>query len=134
MVKYHWYLIMNQGFPYLLGTGEIPSTSQKIGFSPPRPPLIWPKNADFLISCSFWPFSPNCPPPVKPTWETLLMDNFLVSITVLSAISGQVFLEYHMIQWIHPAKYRCFYKNIFCWITDLKYVIILEHVYVTVSF
>ena len=26
------------------------------------PPLLCPKNVYFVISCSFWPLCPNCPP------------------------------------------------------------------------
>ena len=46
-------------FPLVVG---LPPNYPKYWLPPHCPPLLCPKNVDFVISCSFWPLCPNCPP------------------------------------------------------------------------
>ena len=55
----------------------LPQVSCLTGLSLPKnwlvPHCFDPKMLIFKLSCSFWPFCPNCLPlPVNPIWETLL--------------------------------------------------------------
>ena len=57
-LRWHYLLGLLTGFPLVGGGVRI----WKHWLVPPcLPPLFCPQNVDFLISCSFWSFSPNFP-------------------------------------------------------------------------
>ena len=65
-------------------TGGIPPTNRKIGLSPP---LIWPKNVDFVIFMQFLTILPKLSlPQVDPIWETLMGTQWIRLIDIQNAL------------------------------------------------
>ena len=75
--------ILPPGFPLVEGNWGIP-LPEKFA-CPPMSPLHYfdPEIPILYFSCSFWPISPNCPPPVDLIWEILVTKVDLILLQYL---------------------------------------------------